>query len=81
MKIRKFDSIGKMTDQLLIAGEGLIKIDKFDWEAENEQNPERQAIREGLSDGEEICAKMGLKMKRIVSIAEVEAKEEPQEEE
>jgi hypothetical protein len=30
-----------MTDQLLLASNGLITIDSFDWKSENEENPER----------------------------------------
>lgn len=29
IKVRKFEGLGKMTDQLLLAGDGLIIIDSF----------------------------------------------------
>ena len=64
-----------MTDQLLQAGGSLITIDSFEWKSEDEENPERQALRAGVEDGKETCERMGLKMSRIVSATEVEEKE------
>jgi hypothetical protein len=65
-----------MTDQLLQGGESLITIDSFEWKSEDEENPERQALTEGVEDGKETCERMGLKMSRIVSATEVENKED-----
>lgn len=76
IKVRKFEGLGKMTDQLLQAGYGLITIDSFEWKSENEENPEREALKAGVSDGQEICQRMGLKLSRIVSATEVDDKDE-----
>ena len=69
-----------MTDQLLKAGQGLITIDRFQWKARDEDNPEKEALRQGLEDGEQICGRMGLKLTGVLSVEEVEDRQEAQDE-
>ena len=66
IKVLTTDKIGILVDKLL--GLGTLKLNKLEWKAFNEIDPEEKAIDEGIQQGVDLCKHIDRKMGEIISI-------------